>query len=125
MYKILVAEDNTINIKVAEFTLKPIAEQIDFAKNGQEVIDKIQANDYDVVLMDVKMPVMDGYEATQRIRQMEKERNETDPLKIIAVTANNQPEEVKYCLSIGMDDFLSKPFTTGQVHDVIRSLCGQ
>lgn len=122
-FKILVAEDNKINVKVAEFTLRSIASQLDFAHNGQEVLEKIAQNYYDVILMDVKMPIMDGYETTRAIRQIESENPDIKPMKIIAITANNQPEEVKYCKSIGMNDFLSKPFTTSEALACIQMLC--
>lgn len=123
-YKILVAEDNQINVKVAEFTLKPIASKLDFAYNGSEVLEMIDQSLYDVVMMDVKMPVMDGYEATKIIRQHEKDNHVDNPLKIIAITANNQPEEIEYCRSIGMNDFLAKPFNTKEALSVIETLCG-
>lgn len=122
-YKILVAEDNQINVKVAEFTLKSIASQLDFAFNGREVLEMIDQTIYDVVMMDVKMPVMDGYETTKIIRQREKEKQVEDPIKIVAITANNQPEEIEYCLSIGMNDFLAKPFNTNEALSVIEALC--
>lgn len=122
-YKILVAEDNKINIKVAEFTLKSIASQLDFASNGEEVLAMIEKNNYDVILMDVKMPVMDGYDTTKIIRQKEQQDATVDPIKIIAITANNQPEEIKYCMSIGMNDFLAKPFNTNEALAVIESVC--
>ncbi|MDA3930501.1 MAG: response regulator [Prolixibacteraceae bacterium] len=122
-YTILIAEDNPINIKVAEYTLKPIASTMHFARNGQEVLDRIITNSYDVILMDVKMPVMDGYEATKAIRLSEAQNNAANPMKIIAITSNNQPEEIEYCLSIGMDDFLAKPFTTNDALSVIETLC--
>ena len=119
----MVADDNKINIKVAEYTLRTIASQLDFAYNGMEVIEKIAKNSYDVILMDVKMPVMDGYEATKLIRNREKENPDSKAIKIIAITANNQPEEINYCLSVGMDDFLAKPFTSGEAYSRIQSLC--
>ncbi|MFA9392051.1 MAG: response regulator [Prolixibacteraceae bacterium] len=122
-YKILVAEDNKINVKVAEYTLKSIADQLDFAFNGEEVLEMIKQQRYDVILMDVKMPVMDGYEATKMIREAEQNNPALENMKIIAITANNQPEEIAYCMSIGMNDFLAKPFTTSQALDVIQSVC--
>ena len=122
-YRILVAEDNQINVKVAEFTLKSIASQLDFAFNGEEVLEMIEKTSYDVIMMDVKMPVMDGYETTKIIRKREQENPDIDPLRIIAITANNQPEEIKYCMSIGMNDFLAKPFNTNEALAVIESLC--
>jgi len=121
-YKILIAEDNPINVKVAEFTLKSIASEIHIAKNGKEVLDKIENTVYDVILMDVKMPVMDGYEATKQIRINESAAKVENPIKIIAITANNQPEEIQYCMSIGMDDFLAKPFTTNDALSIIEAL---
>lgn len=121
-YKILVAEDNLVNVKVAEFVLKPIADVLDFVMNGQEVLDKIRTNTYDFILMDVEMPIMDGYEATQIIRKQES-LNKTDKrIKIIASTANNQPEEVTYCKSIGMDELIVKPFNTKDILSIIEIL---
>lgn len=122
-YKILVADDNKINVKVAEYTLRNFASQLDFAYNGVEVLEKIDKNTYDVILMDVKMPVMDGYEATQIIRSREKENPNLKAIKIIAITANNQPEEITFCMSVGMDDFLAKPFTSVEAFSRIQSLC--
>lgn len=120
-YKILIAEDNPINVKVAQFTLKSIAECFDVAKNGQEVVEMVKVNDYDVILMDVKMPIMDGYQATKLIREYEKVESKL-PLRIIAITANNQSEEVEKCKQIGMDDFLPKPFTTEDALAVIENI---
>lgn len=124
MYKILVAEDNAINIKVAEFILKPIAEVLHFAMNGEEVLEKLKTNNYDVILMDVKMPIMDGYETTVKIRANEKEQG-NKPLIIIATTANNQPEDIEKCKNVGMNDFVSKPFNTAQVKDIIENHLAQ
>ena len=82
--------------------------RIDIAENGVEAIEKIKINNYDVVLMDIQMPVMDGYQATVFIRK------ELDPplnkIKIIAMTANALPAENKKCFDVGMNDYVSKPF---------------
>lgn len=120
-YKILVAEDNQINIKVSEYILKPIAEVLDFALNGAEVLKKIKEKRYDVILMDVKMPVMDGYEATKIIRQDEAESKSQNPIRIIAITANNQPEEVEICKSVGMNDLIVKPFNINDILSILES----
>lgn len=120
-YRILVAEDNQINIKVSEYILKPIAEVLDFAMNGAEVLEKIKEQHYDVILMDVKMPVMDGYEATRTIRQAEAENKSQNPIRIIATTANNQPEEVEICKSIGMNDLIVKPFNINDILSILES----
>lgn len=121
-YKILIAEDNPINVKVALFTLKNIASEIHIAENGEKALEKYSTNNYDVILMDVKMPVMDGYQATRKIREMEKENGFIKQIPIIAITANNQVEEIEECLSIGMNGFLSKPFTALDAVNVIKSV---
>ncbi|HOO83047.1 MAG TPA: response regulator [Prolixibacteraceae bacterium] len=119
-YKILVAEDNPINIKVSAFVLKPIADVIDIAQNGAEVLEKLKNNTYDVILMDVKMPIMDGYEATIKIRKMEANNQIEKPMVIIATTANSQPEEVEKCKSIGMNDLVVKPFSINDILAIIE-----
>lgn len=119
-YKILVAEDNPINIKVSAFVLKPIADVIDIAQNGAEVLEKLKNNTYDVILMDVKMPIMDGYEATIKIREMEAVNKVEKPIIIIATTANSQPEEVDKCKNIGMNDLVVKPFNINDILAIIE-----
>ena len=119
-YEILVAEDNPINIKVSAFVLKPIADVIDIAQNGAEVLEKLKNNTYDVILMDVKMPIMDGYEATIKIREMEAINKVEKPIVIIATTANSQPEEVDKCKNIGMNDLVVKPFNINDILAIIE-----
>ncbi|MEW6136042.1 MAG: response regulator [Bacteroidales bacterium] len=106
---ILLVEDNVINQKVALFALQKMGHFVDVAENGEICLQKVKEKDYDVVLMDVQMPIMDGYTATQRIRAWEKETGRK-PLRIIAMTANAEKSERTYCLSIGMDEYISKPF---------------
>jgi CheY-like chemotaxis protein len=118
---LLVAEDNSINIQVARYILSPLVLKIDFVMNGEDAVDYYIRNEYDAILMDVKMPIMDGYEATQRIRQIEEEKGKGKRIPIIAMTANNMVEEIQYCLSVGMDAFLSKPFNTDDVRRVLKS----
>ncbi len=120
--KILVAEDNSINIQVARYIVSPLASEIKFVINGQEAVNEYQTGNYDIILMDVKMPVMDGYEATKTIRKIEKENGRGERIPIIAMTANNMYEEIQECLSIGMDGFLPKPFMTDDVKSVIENL---
>ncbi len=119
-FKILVADDNPANLKITEFILKPVTQCIEFAVNGQQVLEKIaEGGKYDVILMDVKMPVMDGYEATKRIRAIEAQNNNEKNVTIIATTANNQPEEAEYCKSIGMNDLVAKPFNLNDILAII------
>ncbi len=121
-FKILVAEDNSINVQVARYILAPIASTLDFAKNGEEAVAKFLSEEYDFIMMDVKMPVMDGFEATKAIRNIEAERNDGKKIPIIAMTANNMYEEIQECLGAGMDGFLSKPFNIIDVKNIIKNL---
>lgn len=107
--KVLLCEDNEVNMKVAQIILKRFGLQIDFAENGQEALDKFMNVKYDFILMDCMMPVMDGFQATQKIREWEEKNNIQNPIPIFAITANAGEEDRNKCLSIGMDDFISKP----------------
>jgi signal transduction histidine kinase/CheY-like chemotaxis protein/HPt (histidine-containing phosphotransfer) domain-containing protein/Tfp pilus assembly protein PilF len=112
--KILLVEDNEFNRMVAEDTLKEIVPNsvVEIAVNGQEAVDMVKANKYDVVLMDIQMPVMDGVEATKAIRAMQ---GEASQVRIIAMTANVLQEDVKKYFEIGMDAYVSKPFHTEEL----------
>jgi CheY-like chemotaxis protein len=121
-FKILVAEDNSINIQVARYILSPFSDKLVFVYNGEEAIEYFINDQFDLIFMDVKMPVMDGYEATQKIRQIELERGLGDRIPIVAMTANNMYEEIQECLKIGMDGFLSKPFSAHDVRNVLKTL---
>jgi PAS domain S-box-containing protein len=106
--RILLAEDNQINQKVALRTLERLGYRADAASDGVEVLASLQRQIYDVVLMDVQMPVMDGLEATIRLRrQLPASRQPV----VIAMTANAMQGDRERCIAAGMDDYLSKPFT--------------
>jgi CheY-like chemotaxis protein len=107
--KILLVEDNPINQKVATFTLKKQKHDVDIANDGFEGLEKFKNNKYDVILMDIQMPNMNGYDTTLAIRKYEQDNN-LPHTKIIAMTANAMKGEKEKCLSIGMDDYISKPF---------------
>ena len=107
--KILLVEDNEFNRMVAEDTLKeaiPTA-TIDIALNGKEAVEKVNEKNYDIVLMDIQMPVMDGVEATKEIRKLPTPKDKTN---IIAMTANVLQEDIKRYLEAGMNAHISKPF---------------
>jgi CheY-like chemotaxis protein/HPt (histidine-containing phosphotransfer) domain-containing protein len=108
--RILIAEDNIVNQRVAQGLLKKLGGdfKIDIVKNGLEVLEAYQHQRYDLILMDVQMPEMDGYEATRRIREIEQEQNRMH-LPIIAMTANAMKGDREDCLLAGMDDYLPKP----------------
>lgn len=117
--KVLLCEDNEVNMKVANTILKRFGFNLDMAENGQEAVNKFMHVKYDMILMDCMMPVMDGFEATKEIRKIEKEKNEEKPILIVALTANASEEDKKKCLESGMDDFVSKPIKKESISDVI------
>ncbi|HLF26009.1 MAG TPA: response regulator [Anaerolineae bacterium] len=114
--RILLVEDNVMNQKVALRMLERLGYRTDVATNGQEAVEALQRQTYGVVLMDVQMPVMDGLEATRRIRQQWP--RERQP-RIIAMTANVMYGDREECLAVGMDDYLGKPV---RLEDLIRAL---
>jgi signal transduction histidine kinase/CheY-like chemotaxis protein/HPt (histidine-containing phosphotransfer) domain-containing protein len=111
---ILLAEDNEFNQLVAIDTLQLLAPgiQIDVANDGKEAIEKIKTKDYDLVLMDIRMPLMDGMEATKIIRSLDTDKKNT---KIIAMTANVMEEDVRTYFKIGMNAYVSKPFEQNEL----------
>jgi CheY-like chemotaxis protein len=114
--RILVAEDNAINQQVALLFLERLGYRADVAANGQEVLDSLRRQPYDVVLTDVQMPEMDGLEATRRIRQLPPtEVGAQAQPRVIAMTANALREDCDVCLAAGMDDCISKPVQVGEL----------
>lgn len=104
--RILVAEDNSVNQKVAMLMLDKLGQRADFVGNGQEAIDAVRQRPYDLVLMDVQMPVLDGHEATRRIRaELPKARQP----RIVAMTASALSDDIDACFAAGMDSHLAKP----------------
>jgi len=104
--RVLLAEDNPVNQQVAVAMLVKRGHEVHVSSNGREAVDAVRQRDYDVVLMDIQMPEMDGFEATQAIRAMPKGKD----LPIIGLTAHALSGERERCLSRGMSDYLAKPF---------------
>jgi len=106
-YRVLLAEDNQINAVLATTIIKRAGHSVDVAQNGAEAVDAVKAADYDIILMDMHMPEVDGLEATRRIRLLDSPMRKAP---IIALTANAMAADRQKCIAAGMDDFLSKPF---------------
>jgi len=115
--KLLLAEDNLVNQKVASRLFQRLGYLVDIANNGLEVIEMLRSRTYDLVFMDIQMPVMDGLEATAKILE---EWNFAMRPRIIAMTANAMPSDREQCLAAGMDDFLSKPIQIEKLIAAIR-----
>jgi CheY-like chemotaxis protein len=113
--KILLVEDNVQNQEIATELLNKVDIEVVVANNGKEALEKIDERDFDGVLMDCQMPVMDGYEATRAIR--EKKKFKTIP--IIAMTANNTQSDKEQCFNAGMSDFVAKPIDVKIFYDVL------
>jgi len=111
---ILLVEDNHYNAIVAQEELEDAIEdvQVEVAANGLIAVEKLKAGTFDVILMDIQMPVMNGFDATKAIRRLEGEKANT---AIIAMTANVLKEEVDLCYESGMNDFIGKPFDTDEL----------
>jgi signal transduction histidine kinase/CheY-like chemotaxis protein/HPt (histidine-containing phosphotransfer) domain-containing protein len=117
--RVLLAEDNPVNVEVAKAMLESLGLDAKCAKNGEEALQAVRGGEYDAVLMDCQMPVMDGFAATAAIRREEREAGHGRVLPIIAITANALQGDRESCLAAGMDDYLSKPFTQQQLAAVI------
>ena len=114
----MLVDDNEINQEVAKALLEPFEMHIDLASNGQEALDMVQKQTYDLVFMDHFMPVMDGVEATKRIRSLEGEYYKNLP--VIALTADAVQGVREEFFAAGMNDFASKPI---EMEDVSKVLC--
>lgn len=117
---VLLVEDNVVNQKIAYFSLRKLGFPVDIAENGQEAIDKFKQSNYKLVLMDIQMPVMDGFEATKLIREFEKSENRLESSVIIALSANVLSKDIHYCFEIGMNEFVSKPFSSEKLMEKIK-----
>lgn len=115
--RILVADDNPVNQKLVYYTLKRFYD-IEMANNGAEVLSLIKTKPIDLILMDLAMPVMDGAQATEEIRAMEKESNKRIP--IIFITTSDIERDRINCLSLGADDYLIKPVDTEMLISKVR-----
>ncbi|MCK5029244.1 MAG: response regulator [Bacteroidales bacterium] len=114
---VLLVEDNLINQKIVLLSLKKSVKSVDIANNGKEALDKFGSVKYDIILMDIQMPIMNGIVTTKKIRNIEKSTNTHTP--IIAITANALLGDKEECLAAGMDDYISKPF---QIETLVKKM---
>ncbi len=119
---VLLVEDNDINRLYASSILKMWGCHFETAENGVVALEKIRNNDFDVVLMDIQMPVMDGFETTKAIRQGDPKKNK---VPIIALTANATQKDFENCLTAGMNDCITKPFTQEDLFQVLTKYLGR
>ena len=120
---VLLAEDNELNMEIAEFLLQNEGAEVTKARNGQEIVElfrKSEAGEFDVILMDIMMPVMNGYEATKRIRALDRE--DAKKIPIIAITANAFTEDRIRAKEAGMDEHVAKPIDVELLIKVIHKL---
>jgi CheY-like chemotaxis protein len=113
--RILLVDDEPINQEIAQILLEDVGLQVDLAADGRQAVEKVGQGAYDLVLMDMQMPLMDGLEATQCIRRMP----ERATLPILAMTANAFAEDRQRCLAAGMNDFIAKPISAEHLYSII------
>ena len=116
---VLLVEDTLVNREVAIGMLELLGHRVDVAENGQDAVDATAQRTYDIVLMDCQMPVMDGFAATGAIRKREQSVSPKHRLPIIALTAHAVEGDRERCLTAGMDDYLTKPFTLQQLQNIL------
>lgn len=125
--RILLAEDNAFNQMIAQDDLSYLIEDvhIDVVENGALAIEKYKTGNYDLILMDVQMPILNGFEATQQIRNIEKSKDLKASIPIIAMTASLLKSEVDNCYEAGMDNYIPKPYKTeeliGPIYDALKA----
>ena len=118
--KILLVEDNLLNQKIVLYNLQKHNYSIIAVTNGQEALNSVLNEEFDLILMDIMLPEMNGFEITEKIRQMENENNVVNKVPIIAITANTLDNDREKCFNAGMNEYLSKPFTANQLLEKIE-----
>ena len=119
---ILLVEDNLLNQRIVTFSLKKFNHDVVIANNGVEAIEHFKQRKFDVILMDFMMPVMDGLEATIKIREFEVNNMIEKRTPIIALTANTMDNDRDKCISYGMDEFMAKPFDIEKLNLIFNEL---
>jgi len=120
--KILLVEDNMINQKLTRNLLTNHGYDVDVAENGKVAIEKFEQKEYDLILMDIQMPVMDGITASRKIRMIEFDNLAETKVKIFALTANTQKQDKDECLAAGMDGYISKPLNPKEIPLILNDI---
>lgn len=118
--EILLVEDNLLNQKVVKFNLRKHNYNVTAVMYGREAIELVKTKDFDLILMDIMLPEMDGFETTKAIRDYEQKKGTDEQIPIIALTANALDNDREKCYSAGMNEYLSKPFTADELLAVIH-----
>ncbi len=119
MSKMLLVEDNKLSQKMMFYTLRHVGLKADVADDGRKAVEMATSNKYDIILMDIMMPELNGYEATHFIRKLEQE-NQSKKAFIIGLTGNVYDSERQKCINAGMDEFLAKPFDIDNFLNIVR-----
>ncbi len=125
---VLIVEDNLLNQKFAVTSLKRAGHKVEIAENGKIAVERFKKNHFDIILMDIAMPIMDGIEATQLIRKIEQDNLNSDKkypdkkIKIVAVTAHVMVTDREKCLAAGMDEYIAKPYRPQELLNIIDNL---
>jgi len=119
--KILLVEDNPLNQKIVGFYLKKEKHHVIAVATGEEALQIFKPGFFDVVLMDLMLPGIDGFETTRQIREIENTHNEKEKSKIIALTANTLDNDRERCLQHGMDEYMAKPFELNKLNLILQS----
>lgn len=118
--KILLVEDNLINEKVAKVSLDRLGHDVDVAREGKTALAKYRVGDYELILLDIKMPGMDGFEVAREIRKMEQQDANKGRVSIIALTAEDFQGIKNKCFDAGMDGMLRKPFNFAEISNILK-----
>jgi CheY-like chemotaxis protein len=118
--KILLVEDNPLNQKIVSFYLQKEKHEVKIVSSGERAIEVFLTDEFDLVLMDIMLPGIDGFETTQRFREIEDKNKERINSIIIALTANTLDNDRERCKQNGMDDYLSKPFDLQKLYYILK-----
>lgn len=121
MLSVLLAEDNPISSKLAQINITKLGHSIDVVYNGADAVMKFKHGHYDVILMDIEMPLMNGIDATKKIRELENGKDGTEKVKIVAMTAHD-PDDMRSYKDAGIDTYCCKPYRKEDLSNILDSL---